>query len=64
MFIVNGTPRRWRGLSVHIEENPRLPVWTADVDGCLGCAGTLEEAVLMAARAADNGVPQEMGGKG
>lgn len=30
-----------------------LPVWTATVDGCLGCGGTLDAAVVLAARAAE-----------
>ena len=64
LLLVNGTPRRLRAMSLHIEAAARLPVWTADVDGSLGCAGGMEEAVLMAARAADRGAPQEMGDKG
>lgn len=60
LLTINGTPRRLRALSVHATGEAVLPVWTADVDGSLGCAGTLESAVLMAARAADRGEPSEM----
>lgn len=60
LLTVNGTPRRWRALSVHQTDAAQLPVFTADVDGSLGCAGTLEAAVLMAARAAENGTSSEM----
>lgn len=63
LLIVNGHPRRLRALSLHDQGPDGLPVWTAEVDHSLGCAGTLEGAVLMGARAADLGIFQEIGEK-
>lgn len=59
-FTLNGTPRRWRALSVHQTKGAMLPVWTCDVDGALGCGATLEGALLFAARAADEDKPVEL----
>ncbi len=56
---VNGIARTLRVLSVLQTSEAVLPVWTADVDGALGCSGTLEGAILFAARAAENGEPSE-----
>jgi hypothetical protein len=60
LFTVNGMPRRWRAFSVHQTSGAMLPVWTADVDGSLGCGATLEGALLFAARAAEEGKPVEL----
>lgn len=62
-LVVNGTPRQLRGISLHCTSDATLPVWTADVDGSLGCGGTLEAAILLAARAADLGLQQDMEAK-
>lgn len=52
VLLVNGRAHRWRGIS--LEEGPaRLPVWLVDVDGKQASAGTLESALLLAARAAN-----------
>lgn len=56
LLRVNGVPRRLR--AVDLRDGPgELAVWTADVDGALGCGGTWDAAVLAAARnaALDNG---------
>lgn len=50
---VEGTQRRLRSLSVNGVEPGTLPVWTADVDGSKGCGGTLDAALVLAARAAE-----------
>lgn len=51
LLLVNGKPTRIRALA--ITDGPgKLPVWLADVDGHQGAAGTLDSALLLAARAA------------
>jgi hypothetical protein len=61
MLFVNGRTRTIRGLS--LRDGPgKLPVWEADVDGANGCAGTLDAAIILAARAAemiDTQIPEE-----
>jgi len=51
---VEGTQRRLLALTVHGVAPGTLPVWTANVDGSLGCGGTMDAAVVLAARAADS----------
>jgi hypothetical protein len=46
---VNGTPCQLRAL--RLTDGPDvMPLWEADVDGALGLAGSLETALLEAAR--------------
>jgi hypothetical protein len=52
-FWVNGTRRRLLSIGVDGTAPGTLPVWTAAVDGCLGCGGTLDAALVLAARAAE-----------
>lgn len=52
-FWVNGRERRLRCLVVSGTEPGTLPVWMADVDGHRGCGGTLDAALVLAARAAE-----------
>jgi hypothetical protein len=52
VVVVNGRPHRLWGIAL-TETSGHLPVWLVDVDGAKGSAGTLESALLMAARAAD-----------
>ena len=52
-FWVNGSPRRLVSLGLTGCEPGTLPVWTASVDGHLGCGGTLDAALILAARAAE-----------
>jgi hypothetical protein len=61
LLFVNGRSRIIRGLA--LRDGPgHLPVWEADVDGANGCAGTLDAALILAARAAemiDTQTPEE-----
>jgi hypothetical protein len=51
-LVFNGKPYRWCGLRIDQPTTTDLPVWTVDVDGFPGCAGTLEAALLIAGREA------------
>lgn len=50
---VDGVQRRLTALGVTGVAPGTLPVWTATVDGCLGCGGTLDAAIVLASRAAE-----------
>lgn len=54
-FWCDGKERRLRSLSVTGTSPGTLPIWIADVDGCMGCGGTLDAALVLAARAAGEG---------
>lgn len=50
---VEGVERKLLSLIVKGVAPGTLPIWTANVDGHLGCGGTMDAAVVLAARAAD-----------
>lgn len=56
VLIVNGEPRRWRGLALEFQPG-RLPAYTVDIDGHVATRGTLEGALLSAARVAEASEP-------
>lgn len=53
LIMVNGRAKRLSMLGVSQTALHTLPVWTVEIDTSLGCAGSLEDAILMAARASE-----------